>query len=40
MPEILAGATETVAICSVMFAQEIVAQVKSINKNLKILMLK
>jgi hypothetical protein len=39
-PEILDGVTGTVAICSVMFAQEIETQIKSINKNLKIIMLK
>jgi hypothetical protein len=39
-PEVLADATGTVVVCSVSFAQEIEAQVKSINKNLKIVMLK
>jgi hypothetical protein len=39
-PEVLANATGTVVVCSVQFAQEIEAQVKSINKNLKIVMLK
>jgi SAM-dependent methyltransferase len=39
-PDVLAGATGTVAICSVRFAQEIEAQVKLINKNLKIVMMK
>ena len=39
-PEVLTGVAGTVAICSVRFAQEIEAQVKSINKDLKIVMLK
>jgi hypothetical protein len=38
-PEILSDFTGTVAICSVLYAQEIEAQIKAINKNLKIVKL-
>jgi hypothetical protein len=39
MPKVLAGFTGTVLITSILFAHEIEAQVKSINKNLKIIKL-
>jgi SAM-dependent methyltransferase len=39
MPDVLAGFTGTLVICSVQFAQEITAQVKSINPHLKIIVL-